>query len=519
MKRRQALATAKPYIVAMIGLGDAFIYSKGVLCYVLDDIIRILDLHHSHDQETVVSIPALLTQALSGMENNTTGFFRILYYSDHIISSVYSSSSGDSSAWLISFDITNRKIVVVEELDSTDKLFVRSNEQFLYYGTHSGIGHDGHKKWLLRGYSFRSRKWFDHEIFLSDIVGSELGSTICFEFFNDYFYALSNQTSFEVEEIDWTSFYHCIRFPLNSPCQELMEKTENKSMWRRQHHEGPIDDRWTNLRLDIDESTNEIKIVESRKEWHLGTSNSQRTYYTTDIRFPSFYPGNEVGLASTTYIASTASTTSTFSSSGSGAIFSQSSGEPSTSSSTSTVARSNFESLPDDPLTKLLRPDDKPLYMRPPPRRPEYTHPGYDGLTSTHTLAKSRIRYYHTSAMTFSDLVDDPLPSDTYSTQRLRLRTGSRKLGPPLFHPLEQGKQGLGLCRDPSNDINIALQEMYQDQPIKYWPKAQDPMNFDEELETLYRILNPPTHLGNVEGIADERSIVMQRADAMHHGR
>jgi hypothetical protein len=71
----------------------------------------------------------------------------------------------------------------------------------------------------------------------------------------DYFYALSNQTSFEGEEIDWTSFYHCIRFPLDSFCKALLEKTENKSMWRRQHQEGPIDDRLINLRLDVDESS------------------------------------------------------------------------------------------------------------------------------------------------------------------------------------------------------------------------------------------------------------------------
>jgi hypothetical protein len=74
---------------------------------------------------------------------------------------------------------------------------------------------------------------------------------------------------YQVEEIDWTSFYHCIQFPLNSPCKALLEKTENKSMWRRQYQEGPIDDRWTNLRLDEDESSGRLRIVEARKEWYL----------------------------------------------------------------------------------------------------------------------------------------------------------------------------------------------------------------------------------------------------------
>jgi len=488
----------------MVGLGDAFIYSKGVLCYILDDIVRILDIHHSDHQETVVSIPGLLTRALSGIEHNTTGYFNILHYSNFIVSSIYISADEDSSASLISFNIYTRRIEVVKELDSTDKIFVRNNEQFLYYGTHSGLDHDGHKKWILRGYNLKRQRWFDQDIYLSDLVGSDIGSTICFELYEDYFYALSNQSSFEVEEIDWTSFYHCVRFPLNSPCQELLEKTENRSMWRRQHHEGPIDDRWTVLRLDIAEATNEIKIVETRKEWHLGSSNSLRTYYTTEIKFPSLYEKNEVETAYRTDTALISSTPAL------GTDASQSS--ITSTSSTGRIAMStthaNFEYLPDDPLTKLLRPDDKPMYMRPPPRCPEYTHPGYDGISATHTLTKSRVRHYHTSSMAFLDLVDDPLPTDVYSTQRLRLRVGSRKLGPPLFHPLPKGKQGLGLCRAPSTDVNVAVKEMYQDLPINYWPAAQDPIHPNKELDALYSILNPPSHLGDVEGVMDDRSII-----------
>ncbi|KAG4426957.1 hypothetical protein IFR05_017560, partial [Cadophora sp. M221] len=152
-------------------------------------------------------------------------------------------------------------------------------------------------KWVIHGYEYKTRKWYDHKVHLPDMVGSEIGSTICFELYKDSFYALSNQTSFEVEEIDWTSFYHCIRFPLNSPCKALLEKTENKSMWRRQHQEGPIDDRWTSLRLDEDETTGDLRIIEARKEWYLGSSKSQRTYYTTDIIFPEpVKDGVELGL-------------------------------------------------------------------------------------------------------------------------------------------------------------------------------------------------------------------------------
>ena len=80
-------------------------------------------------------------------------------------------------------------------------------------------------------------KWFGQKVNHPDMVGSEISSKICFGFHNEYFYALSNQASFEVEEIDWNSFYHYIRFPLESPrpCTERLEKIEDNSMWRRQH--------------------------------------------------------------------------------------------------------------------------------------------------------------------------------------------------------------------------------------------------------------------------------------------
>ncbi|TVY64190.1 hypothetical protein LSUE1_G008059, partial [Lachnellula suecica] len=286
-KRRNALATVNPFTVATIGFCDAYVYNKGVLCYTVDDRVRILDLHNSADHEVVISIPGLLTQALSNIHDNSRGTFQILYYSDRIISCLYRSSGPDSTAWLIAFSVRHRAVLVAEELDSTEKIFVRHNREFLYFGTNSDVGTDGHKKWVIQGHSFRNRKWFEKKVHLPDMVGSEIGSTICFEFHKKHFYALSNQTSFEVEEIDWTSFYHCVRFPLDSPCEELKEKTNNNDMWRRQHQEGPIDDRWTFLRLDTDESTGDLRIVESRKEWYLGASRSQRTYYTTDIIFPT----------------------------------------------------------------------------------------------------------------------------------------------------------------------------------------------------------------------------------------
>lgn len=521
-KRREALATVSPFTVATIGFCDDYLYCKGILCYSLDDEVRILDLHHSGDEETVVSISGLLTRAVSDIHANSKGVFQILYYSDQIISCIYKSLGPDLPAWLIVFCLEEQAILISpERLDSVEKLFVRHNKDFLFYGTHSEIDADGHKKWMIQGYDFRNRKWFDEKIHLSEMAGSEIGQSVCFEIFGEYLYAISNQTSFECEEIDWTSFYHGYRFPLVAPCKDHLEKTNDEDMWRRQHQEGPIDERWMSMQLDVDEVTGKLKIIEARKEWYQGSSKSQRNYYTTDIIFPAdkrkeeyeddfgneyryedadaleeaiFRSQCDMGNTSSTtlssvYSASTSTSKATASSS-------------TTTSSCSTIFDNT--GLPNSQLLRLRQKEDKPHYLEAPPRDPHCTHLGDDGTARpTFTIAKTCLRTYQKSSSTYLDLVDDPLPTDWNSTQRLRLRAGSRKLGPPLLN------QERLLC-EPSEDLHTSIKQLYQDKGISFWPRsptAENPIT-DAELDELYKLLNPPEFLGHVQGASDERSLV-----------
>ena len=453
--------------------------------------MRILDLHHSGENETVISIPGLVTQAIPNIGESTRGLFQILYYSDDIVSCLYRSSTClNPVAWLIAFNAKAGRILTTMELESTYKIFVRHNKEVLYYGTHSEIGTDGYRNWVVRGYDFKSTKWFDQKIYLSDIVGSEVNSTVCFELHQGYFYALSNQTSFEVEEIDWTSFYHCIRFPQSSPGRQALERTRDRDMWRRQHQEGPIDDRWTSLRLDADESTGDFKIIECRKEWQQGSSRSRRTCYTTEITFPCQTEEDtfSVGYSSSSSLSSSTSSTAL-------AI------------SSPKFATYDLSTFPDEPILRLLGPDDNPHHMQPPPRLPQYTHPDNDEPgQQIFTITDSPLRYYHKSAGSFLDLVNDPLPY-AQRTQRLRLRAVSRKARPPLLCSALQPKK-TALFPQPSSDLSVVLEETYASQSAQYWPPLQDTLHLDEDTDALYKLLNPPSHLGNVEGTADERSLV-----------
>ena len=79
-------------------------------------------------------------------------------------------------------------------------------------------------------------------------------------------------------------FYYYIRFYLKQPFKNALEI--NARIYRRQHAEDPINDSWTNLSLQVDESTNHLVIVESRREWLDGASKQYGTFYTQNINFP-----------------------------------------------------------------------------------------------------------------------------------------------------------------------------------------------------------------------------------------
>jgi hypothetical protein len=193
-KRREAIATARPFCIAVVALADDFLYCHGSLSYILDNKLRILDLHGSGTAEVVLSIPQLLQKVLDASEQYNCGRFRILYYNSSIVACLYISSGPDTVAYLIALGIQKGEVLLTERLLNTEKIFVRHNSKFLYYGTYSEENRIGHIKWSLRGYRFEDRKWFDKRIFLGCLNGCEIGATICFEIINGYFYALSNQT-------------------------------------------------------------------------------------------------------------------------------------------------------------------------------------------------------------------------------------------------------------------------------------------------------------------------------------
>ena len=500
--RRESFATANPASVAVLGYASSILYRDGALCYLQDRHIRILDIHGSAANEQVISLPDLISLEFGGSANGKGGIFTLINYSDGFLICLYDVVKPDPKSYLLAIRIINgsrqpAKCVAIIPVESTTRIFARNNADYAFYGTHSETGMHGHHEWVISGFSLVTGEAVDGRVHLENFVGSEIGLTVCFEIHDQYFYALSNQTSFNVEEVDWTSNYHCYRFPLAYPHQAHLEI--HHDIWRRNHAEGPINDSWTDMRLHEDECTGELMIVESRREWEGGGSTSRRTYYMQPLSF-RVPPGTAETPVPTGWTTPSQSESS----------FANL--EP------SNVITAPHALLPDDPITLILTDGDKPTFTPLKPRLPRHVHPGDDGTAASSPafiLAKSKLRYYNPSCRAFLDLVDDPEDPPRGGgfrlQQRLRLRIGSRVLLPPAR---ENGLLVRAELDEETGTPRPGSEEKYVARPggIRMWPLSRPPPSLptDPELEVLHSILNPPPSVegGDVDGIADERSLV-----------
>ena len=444
VKRREAISFLSPYLVAIVAVSESWIYENGVLCHIHDRSLRILDLHGSQSEEIVVDIRCMLNEAIPESRQSRKYTFQPLYFAHGVISCLYRHTRPTCGNWLVVFNAHEQRILAAQPIASTLKIFVRNNERFLYYGVWSSVGRDEGRRWVLGAYDMSTKTWLGREIDLPEPIGSDIGSTVCFEIFGGYFYGLSSQTSLDDEVDDWISYYTCFRFPLGlQSIEHNIEHAPRRQLWRRSHFEGPIDERWSFLRLIRDEATSELKVIESRKEWLVRTSSARRTYYTTKVEFLASLPGG---------------------------------------------------------ACKKNEPD----FVTAPLRDPDLSHPGDDNNDALmFAPSKSPVRAYHSVCQTFMDLVDDPSAPDP-SKQRIRLRAGRRRHW--RTSELDERKHILAKPKQDPFDRKVA--DMYKHEDVISWPPEQDVSNLDSNLTSLYAVLNPPNYSGLICGIWDERSIL-----------
>lgn len=475
-------------MIGIVAVADSYEYIQGILCYIVENRpkrwLRILDLHRSASHELVIDIPALTREAVPRCAKSRKYKFRVLYHSSGITSCLLSFALPAQESWLIIFKAEEHRILTQIRLDSTTRLFVRNNENYLYYGTHSDEGADGFRKWVLTLFYINDTSKPLQKIHLEKVVGYDIGSTVCFEIIDDYFYGLSNQTDFEIRETNWESYYYCFRFPLHEPDVKKAQTMRKEESWRRQHFEGPIDDRWGLLKLQRDEASGEINIIECRKEWLTGLSGSRRTYYITRV---VFHVDLDVGSGS----------------------------------ETSTLANNTAIAVPVPvaaPATRRnIRYLDRGYTTEMQTRQAADVHPGdSNSVTLSFTRSQTHLSSYQRCCNAWLDLVDDA-HSESPDIRRLRLRSGYRKRrykkssdGMPN---VDRQPELASSSADPRVSVNWVtfldqIDQQYEPNKIYFWPPEQRSPEQKSFLNEVYNILNPSGHHGSVTSSSDERSVV-----------
>jgi hypothetical protein len=476
--RRNALSKALPFSARILGQGNSFLYRQGVICVLAGDIVRVADVRSTLDTvrlELTAIIQPVLESTFASFGNFKVS---LLYYSDGVLAIYIESESRPNLGYIFAISTaeiwTGSRVIMARQVTASSKLFVRHTARYLYYGTHTGIGDDGHHKWEISGISLDERfplPTSERPLLFEDFHGTDIGSTVAFEIYNDHFYAVSNQGTFEVEEVDWTSFYHCIRFPVDNPVSAAMLKDER--VYRRQHAQGPIHDSWTDLSLQLSERTNEVMILESRREWAQASSRQSRTFYTSKFH---------VNLK-----------------------------QSSRASSPSEDVPENVLLPEDDLFVDVLDSSNKPNWMPTPAQHGWSRHPEFtvqDPSPRSFILAKTKFRAYNYSCSAFLDLVEDERCCNSPTAPAsscLRLRVGSRHETSLNMPPLNINVKGKGRA---SNALPVFADHVqYRNSPIRMWPP---PASTCPCSARLHDILNPldASLSRTVTGVLDERTLV-----------
>ena len=397
---------------------------------------------------------------------------QVLDYADD--TTVLSCNFGPFGQYVFAVDISNRRpssnpgdglhprVRLCIPVRSPNKLFVRHNSHFLVMGSHSATGSHGHHEWLLQVFNLDTSEAVNVEpLQLQEFYGSEIGSTVCFTIHDGRFYAVTNQTSFESEEVDWTSYYHVVEFRLEDPYPEL----EINGIWRRQHLEGPINDAWTDLGFQIDQYTGELLLVECRKEWMNGGSRAIRTYYTQPMSRAKRKNPKE-GLR-----------------------------HPPTG----------------DRLINTLDEHSNSRYEEPEVRIERYVHaefpPMDGGDTKEYIRAKTKWNGYDFNAQSFVDLVTDDFipPGGWRAQQRIRLRVVSRQEFSPLVRDRYSTSSTALVVRpcvvDRGGEEIEDGERAFSQSQVRLWP----PDNAHQE---LYDILCPDGRAGDVKAVLGDEGII-----------
>jgi hypothetical protein len=276
----EAVATASPYSVSVLAYAVDFLYHEGFLCYRYKNQIRVLDVHSAGQEERILDLGHVIRR-IFGIENVLSDVgeqTNLLRFSCGILVLLFRQPNSDEGS-LVAIDLQphpgqgrQRRFLLRKPVSFSDPIFVRHTRLYIWWGTFTAIN-GRQSAWVLWGMDLRTRQRTEFSV--EPTVDGELDKTICFEIYQEHLYMVS------IIDQERTSFYHWSCYSPNDKNNQ-----GNGWLWRRDHREGPINEMWADLSIQLDEQKGRPVILECRREWHGGRTENYRTYYTTPLPTP-----------------------------------------------------------------------------------------------------------------------------------------------------------------------------------------------------------------------------------------
>jgi hypothetical protein len=339
-----------------------------------------------------------------------------------------------------------KRLLLRAEVPTGAPIFVRGDRSYIWYGYSTVANSNEGGPWQIHAIDLLSDQTIDYP--LDRRLKGDLGETVCFEVYDETLYAIST-----VERSDDTpsksSFYHWFCY------RKSQQQSYRGELWRRENSEGPIDDSWTNLSIRRDEVTGRPVIVECRREWPGGKSESRRTCYIESL------PTLEEALNRET-----------------------------------SASWSHLD--PVETATEIFGevPNQRSCHSY----HTEFHHACDQDSRWEFTTARTKFHTYHLSAMTFLDLVNDPITEEgSQSRDFFRIRAVSRR--PRRLIDDENGAGSLFKTRNDVDRPSVhGSEERSIGQGVRLWPS--------KDLRSLTTLICTGTQTGTVSAVSDERSMI-----------
>ena len=291
------MVAAQPYAIAVVGFPDQFLYQDGVICYMVGSHVHLVGTRDWSNNEKVIDLESLVHQQDSDADEPAVrSSWKVLAYRDGLIA-CQEKTSGQSECRVL---VVNAKCTTQLRSELLLKAFsfrpqrlsfIRLGDGILWYGQLQRLGTREKYYWDIGAVGLPRSNTSPQESIPKQrrhplripLQGSEVGSTITFEVFGNELYGGSTEPWSDHEEKDWVSYYYCMRIsPMDFPEGYVR-------LWkipRRDHTNGVLNDMWSQLSIQKDDTDNQIYVTETRKEYPSdGSSFSTRTNYRHLLKY------------------------------------------------------------------------------------------------------------------------------------------------------------------------------------------------------------------------------------------